>query len=414
MILFHLGVFALLFALPTSPAVMSISVGLLVAAGVWQLRLPEGRKRLAQARGWWGWPLLVALVALSGLYTDNTSGWLDELRIKLPLLLLPPALAALPAPNAQWRHAAEVWFLVVVSAVAAATAINYTLHFEEYNARILQQKEVQIVSLSAPSHIYFSILNALGIWVGWRLWRSDQWLWRPAERYGYLVLAVFLFITLHVFAARTGLGAFYLAVGAECIRLIVRMGRPWVGLAVLAGLLALPVASYYALPSFRNRVWSTLDDIERFRAGTEDISNLSVGRRLAAWQTALHTAGQQPLLGVGPADVRAAVDAQYAYEPFILKPENRIPDLHNQYLEIYVGLGLVGLTVFILAFLIQPWRQGSFARADFRAFWWVMAGAMLVESTLERQLGVTCFAFFWWLYQVEPSPHPSPHEPREL
>jgi O-antigen ligase len=158
---------------------------------------------------------------------------------------------------------------------------------------------------------------------------------------------------------------------------------------------------YNLFPSIQNRIYNSIIDANQFYEGN-DLSNWSLARRLAAWQTTWHVIMEKPILGVGAGAVKKALQLQYNKEPFIIKPENRVMP-HNQFLETWISLGLVGLAnlILILYFFILYIRNAfndkirdvsnSYLRLS---FFIACISAMLVESILERQIGVSFFCYF--------------------
>ena len=67
---------------------------------------------------------------------------------------------------------------------------------------------------------------------------------------------------------------------------------------------------------------------------------------------------------------------------------------HNQYLSIWVGLGLIGLLWFLIVLFYPPLRLGTFKNIYYFIFFIVFVVSMLTEDTIETQAGVTFYVFF--------------------
>jgi O-antigen ligase len=403
-----LGVGLLLVGMPTSPVLQSLGVLLWLLGGLVQRYLPGFGQRLVA-----GWMFLVLYVLhfLSFAYTTHTDGLLEELRIKLPFLLLPVAASLSRPLHAGHLRSVLLAFVAVTSLVALATLTHYLIHFQEMNQRILQSKEVPIITLSQVSHIYFSLLNAFAVFVSVWLLRHPStdaaWLRRRWVRRGLWAALGLLTLVLHIFAARTGLVAFYAAVMTWALGTWwhqrraspshLSSPRRWLAGLVL-GVVLVPLVAYALVPSFRNRVVNTQQDITQYLTG-RDISHWSIARRLAAWQTALAVWRTSPIWGVGLADAKAALLAQYPYQDFTLRAADRITDTHNQYLEYLLGLGLVGFGVFVVGLVLPYVRPRAGLKPDwlFTRYTWVLCVGMLAESVLERQVGVSFGCAFWLL-----------------
>ena len=329
---------------------------------------------------------VVAFLLLSGFYTSEWPVWRHELFRDLTWLAVPLAFTlAVPLAGGQ-RLAVGAAFVLATTAVGLATLAHYFLDPAAANAAIhIGQNMPAITHLF---HIAFGVMLALAFFGGLVLRR--QALAGPMLRGALVAAAVAAALTLHILAYRTGLLVLYSGLLAVAVRLLARRHLRW-GLAVLALLAVGPWLAYHTLPSVRERLNGTVWDIHQYTEG-RDINNYSVARRLAAIETAGAIIGQHWLLGVGPADTRTALMAQYAWRDLGLRPENRV-EVHNQYLQALLGGGLVGLAL-LLALLFWPFTQ-AWARRDalLGLFLWVQATAMLVDAVLDLQIGLNLFVF---------------------
>jgi len=135
---------------------------------------------------------------------------------------------------------------------------------------------------------------------------------------------------------------------------------------------------------------------------TLDLSTSS-SIRIDIWRNTIMLGQKNPIWGVGPGDVREDVkqalleggNKEYATGNF---------NMHNQFLESFVGLGALGLIclISILFFGIKTVykRQNSFS--------WLLQILLLLiivnflfESVLNRQSGLFFFLFFLSLFAAE-------------
>ena len=136
----------------------------------------------------------------------------------------------------------------------------------------------------------------------------------------------------------------------------------------------------------------------------------SLWQRIEYWKTGFHILQQHWLIGVGTGDVQHAFDEQYERDQSKLLPENR-HRAHNSYLTAWISFGIVGFLIFlwmIVRFLRIQWRAHYFPGLVFIL---ISIVTFFIEDSLETQMGVTFFAFFYALFMIplEPSPeHPHP------
>jgi len=89
-----------------------------------------------------------------------------------------------------------------------------------------------------------------------------------------------------------------------------------------------------------------------------------------------------------------AFQQQYEKMKSKLAPDQRWRS-HNQFLSLFVGFGILGLLWFLFAILYPPIVLGKFRDYFFLVFFIIAMLSMMPEDTIESQLGVTFFAFFY-------------------
>jgi len=67
---------------------------------------------------------------------------------------------------------------------------------------------------------------------------------------------------------------------------------------------------------------------------------------------------------------------------------------HDQYLEITVGFGLVGLAWFLLSIFYPGIKTKKIFTYFYFIFWLIFMLSLFTEDTLETEAGATFYAFF--------------------
>ena len=382
-----------------SPVVLSVATILTIVVLVvdpprrgiraqWRAGLPL----MLRSSLFWGLAGLY-LVMLVGVWQTQDWGYLlERLRIKLPLLLLPIAWAALlPRRTASPRPTALLLLCIFVSLVVGGVLVNYALHFQEINALIVQ---AQPVPVPRHNHIRFSLLVALCAVIGLHgyLWYRHWWLG---------ALGAFLFIALHVLAVRSGLVAAYAGVGVLLVWRAVGLGRFRLLTVGLVVLIALPVVAYLTVPTFRTKLqYMRYELLHRDR--DRDTGEYSDTGRLTSIRLGLEVWREHPLLGVGYGNLRRVMDEKYA---------RVLPDVsgkrpHNQFVTALAGGGLVGFVITVGSFLLVGFGAGRWRNSLFFALWTMLTLSCLVENTLETSVGVTLFTLMLLLFAYPPKRKP--------
>ncbi|SHK28989.1 O-antigen ligase family protein [Hymenobacter psychrotolerans] len=372
-----------------SRALVALSpiVGFLAAAA--QPELASRLRGCARLRTVLIMGLLYLFWLLSLVYTSELAIWRHEVYRKLPLLAVPLAFAVAVPLSARQRYGVGLLYVGLATALALGTLGRYLLNPAEANYEISIGHNVP--AITGIFHIHFSIMLALAFFFALLMRRSP--LATAAIRWGLLACAVALCLIMHVLAYRTGLLVLYGMLLIDAVLLILLQRRFVLGSILLVVLTVLPPVAYFTLAPIQHRVSVSLDDLNQYKSG-RDINDYSMAKRFAAWETAIIIAREHPLLGVGPADVDAAMINQYEYQDFGLQPRNWVMT-HNQYLEALVGGGIVGLTLWLLVLfgpLVQPaLRQNPYVVH----FLLMMAIANLVDSLLQMQIGFNMFVFLY-------------------
>ncbi len=368
-------------------ALLSISIGLMAIASIYLI--VKGESHFNQAHNGQKWTMglltiLFLLVILQVFQLGPTTFWLNQLMMKLPIVIIPLYLLTTGITIPKSEEAFTVLFAVVVL-TAIVSVVNYWMNFAHYNALLLESKHIPIIGGS--HHIYFGIFMTLCFWLG------VYYSYFGRFRVFWLVGCVVLTLCMHILVSRTGLLAFYLSGFAFFAWFIwhFRMEKRVLWLAVLA--LSLPIIAFQVSGSLRNKIANSYEDFEAVRSG-EDINYKSLAMRVEAWKTTTDVIRKNTWLGVGSEAFEHEMQNQYEVNESPLYPENRIGP-HNQFLESGAKYGIIAILVLLALFIvsIKHWHGNPFLMLITVVFLFVF----LIESLLERQLGMIAFTLFFML-----------------
>ena len=386
----------IIFGLVFSPVVLSVGLILtcllLVLDGpgglnpVWKQNAPA----FLRSSLFWGLAGLYLVMLLSSWQTADWSYYLERLRIKVPLLLLPFAWAGVDRAWLETVRRQLVFRNLVlgfVSLVVGGVLVNYALHFTEINALIEQG---QAVPVPRSNHIRFSLLVAICIVVG-----LDGW-WRFRSRL-MLGLALFLLVALHLLAVRSGLVAAYAGSAIVLAWNAVR-GRNYRLLVTgMVLLVAMPVAAFLLVPSFRTRMEYMHYELFR-RDAAEDPRPYSDAGRMTSIRVGMDVWREHPVWGVGVGNLQGEMDRRYSQE----LPGEEAKRPHNQFVTALAGGGLVDFILTVAAFAAIGFGGGRWRDPLFFGVWAVFFLSCLVENTIESSAGVALFTFFLLLLAYPP------------
>lgn len=129
----------------------------------------------------------------------------------------------------------------------------------------------------------------------------------------------------------------------------------------------------------------------------EAASGSSAFQRLVYLDVGFEIFKNNLLFGVGTGDIVAAYKAEYAKDDRGLEEQFQGIS-HNQFLTIGITLGSIGLLAFLLAIFYPAWVY----RKDYlyMLLLILMLVSFMTDNTLDRQAGVTLFAFFNALFII--------------
>ena len=128
-------------------------------------------------------------------------------------------------------------------------------------------------------------------------------------------------------------------------------------------------------------------------------SKESTAVRLLIWQQALKLIAQEPIVGHGVGDVNDKLYESYQTNGLTGAYQHKL-NAHNQYLQTYIGLGLIGFILMLYFTIGQLIVSLIKAKTLMVIFSLLLTMNFLVESMLQTAAGVLFFAFFYCLIHL--------------
>ena len=350
-----------------------------------------------QCRDFFRHPLLVGMSLLfflpfvSGLWSENSDYWFRFVRVKLPLFLLPLGFAGTwQLQKAQWQWLTRL-LVVLVGAGCLWSLAQYGFDLNALNAGYLR---AQAIPTPLDDRVRFSLLVCLGVVASVKLMLQTP----SRHRWWWLLPALLFAVYLHVLSVRTGLIGLYLFLLGFAFYMLMQARRR-LGWILLGLALALPLAAWFTLPTFQNRIRYMLYDLsfvrkEQFLPGSND------GTRVASLRAGWQILRDHPF-GVGMGDVVPETLAWYAKNtPELLKQDPLYPS--SEWL-MYGGVAgwfgvLLFSTIMLLPFLLRKEIADRTNRFFFIVLNGLLAFSFLFDIGLEVQYGVFIYTFLllWW------------------
>lgn len=235
-----------------------------------------------------------------------------------------------------------------------------------------------------PSYLaMFVIISSLMAFESWYDKSNSK-----KQRIFWLVAGIFLLFSLYYISSRSGL---------------------------LAAILVIPVYFFYKLKSSKNRTYLILlitvfvfclsvlvRQNDRVRIFLHEMSGESFKKRVLEdqrfvfWESAIQVFRENIVLGVGLGDLRDELSKEYknsGKEELVKNYYN----VHNQFLEIMVEEGIIGLVLFLLVLSCIAYIAISQKNIIYGLFLPMMLIFFMFETVLYRLPGVVFFSLFSFL-----------------
>lgn len=324
------------------------------------------------------WCLAQLLIQL-GFGIDQESA--RKLLLRLPLWLLPLIWCIKPDETRKFTATILLFTGVVHTWIGGASVLNYITHYRFLNQMVLESKPLPL--FSSIYHIEFSLILAVVCILQLSFSNYLEKVW---QRRLMAVSFMINIVSLHILSARTGILAFWLGVPF----LINHLPLPgWLMGPKKWLLLLIPLSMVLIVPSLRNRIINTADDLLAVKQ-SHNLSDKSFGRRWEAWKVAVGVIREKPLTGVGLAGVENAMQSGFEKKQTYLPVTDRIQP-HNQLLELALQSG-IGVLLFFLAWLFLLFlRYRAMLAHTGISILMALGVSMFFESYMERQAGVAVF-----------------------
>ena len=333
---------------------------------------------------------LYFLYAIGLLYSKNISFGLDDIFLKIPLLLFPLIIFSMDI--GLWTKK-RIGILLKLFAVGNLVALlvsvfhSWTLYLTE---PIFLQFHYENASwFHHPSYASMHYCFSFAIAVYFLLHKETP-LWEKI----FAGIAIILFsVDIILLDSRAGILAFGFVILAFGLYIIFskKYGLPKIALFTLCVAITL-VGAYKLLPNEFNRIIKTVKvmDKESFSTAKPEQSNV----RILIWDATAKVALKNLPFGVGTGDIKDELQKQYLEEGYN-EPYEEHHNAHCQYLQIFATLGIIGIAVFLLIIFL-PFQKG-FAKRNilFLIFGIIISINFLVESMFEKQAGMMFFCFFF-------------------
>ncbi|MEM1001340.1 MAG: O-antigen ligase family protein [Bacteroidota bacterium] len=329
---------------------------------------------------------LYLIFVLSLLYTSNFDYALQKLETGLSILVLPMVFHIL-APQLTVKKSVRTLFfkLFIISTTIFSCIIITVILFDDSVAYYRDwysntfRTIITQTAIIGQHPIYASIFLSLSLVFYIELIKNK--VLKTVSKHVYFIIFGLINLTLLIMILSKGV---FLALNFVILYYIVRdrrlkRYRLWA--------LFLVLIVFTTLFAFNRR----MNELLKIETYTEVNQNFSTGIRVGIYQCCIEKIKENWLIGYGLGDSQDALNGCYSHKGGLLLRDEY--NTHNQYLDITLKTGIIGLSLFVLFLVsnfIRAYRNKNTVANLILLFYAIV---FLAENVLARQSGVILFYF---------------------
>jgi O-antigen ligase len=325
------------------------------------------------------------------LYSQNMEYGLFDLQVKLSLILFPLIFATVERDFPFQKLMTNVYKAFIAGCLAGTLILfGIALYYYIGSRDPAVFFYTHLSRFLHPSYLSMYLNLAVSI-LAYFLIRKEP----PLTNKIRIILVMLLFyfsVVIFLLSSKAGIFSLLFLSLMIIIYFLVIHKQVWKGLTLFLLIVITFYVAFNFLPSIADRfkrTESALSEQEKSSSGKME----SNSERLVVWKAGIEVIRKHPVFGVGTGDVKDALLLEYQKENKLLVYNMRL-NAHNQYLQTYIALGILGAVLLIILLVLPGWMAIRRIHFIYFSFLAVFAFNILVESMLEVQAGVVYYAFF--------------------
>ncbi len=343
--------------------------------------------------------LFYLVQVISVLFSADKADGFDILRVRMSLFILPVAFCLIDFEQVTWRKI--LGFYVLIATVASVAGFIYGIYMAKINHNLgyLYNDNISWLLLGKQA-AYFGLYVNVAIFSIVYLLNHTKEHKLNFTIFLYSSLVWLIFINYMLASKMTSISMIVVLVGISFWQTFSKK-KVWQGLLLLGGFVVGIFVLYELFPTVMIRYeiiaktnfkFDNTNGENHFDSGFNEKQWNSSSTRVALWQCGKEIWENKPILGTGLGDLRNALKTKYTEKNFWFALNTK-RNLHSQYMDVLVSMGIVGLLVFIFVFILYPakifiTKKQVFALSIF-AF---IALCMLTENIFDRYQGEVLIA----------------------
>jgi len=343
--------------------------------------------------------LLFLLHFISLLYSTDKQSGLEVIQRRLPLLILPTAFCFIDFEKKTWNKILLFYAFSTTIASIVGFSYGFYLNTKLHDTGYLYNDNISALLMGKQS-VYFAFYVNIAVFIFiYQLLQKEEII----QKLHFLIwvsILWLLFISFMLACKTAMIGLFIILLWTVIFYLIKK--RKFFEITIIA--VALIVGGFLAVktsPKTMNRFKGlTQTDFQfenrnkenHFNAEYDENKWSSTNTRIAIWTCGFEVWKEHLIFGTGIGDRDAALLKKYKEKQFWFAYTTE-KHTHNQYLDIALSMGIIGLLIFLVAFILYPIKVFLKQKQGLAIMIFVcLAICLFTENMLNRYQGLVLIA----------------------
>lgn len=333
--------------------------------------------------------LFYVVYLLGMLNSVNIEYGLFDLEVKLSLFLFPLLFATMSDEVFNEKRIYNILHAFIIGCVVGTVVCFANSIYNFYYSHSYAEFYYSKISFFHHTSYFSMYLNfAVAILIYFNLNKSHKLSEFQNITYAFLVLYFHLFIVL--LSSKAGVISLIVVYAASIVYAFTQRKK-----IILSLYLFLLLGSFFvflaAFPNSIKRILVSKNAVQQSSINTD--TKEGTAERLLIWQSSFEIIKKHFVFGVGTGDVKDYLMQKYEEKDIKCAIEKKL-NAHNQYIQTFITLGLVGFAILIFSLLLPAFSALRNNQILYFLFIVIVAFNILVESMFETQAGVVFYAFF--------------------
>jgi O-antigen ligase len=333
---------------------------------------------------------LYLLYLLCMSYSSNIKYGLDDLEIKLSMLVFPLVFSTMDKdalPRERGYHILTAYVAGCLTGTLILLAHSWYIETWDHLQDAFYYGKLSWFFHSTYLSMYLAFSIAIITW--YIIFGNIRY---PFTKILLICLCIFFLIFIVLLSSKAGILSLALVMVLFSSFPYLRKRNWIISLVFLVTSFLLLYLGLQFFPYASLRITSAGKSISEKEHITGD-NKESTAERLQIWKSAYEIIRDHPILGIGTGDVKDELMAKYKERNILVALERKL-NAHNQYIQTYLATGLLGFLMLLgMLFLpiIPAFRNEHYL---YIVFLLIFLLNFAFESMLEVQAGVVFYAFF--------------------